>query len=98
MSADTSLLLGAYIRIAPGHMRNDFFPAKLARYVVGQELKQFLASGRTIQRDAEFAIRKGLSEAELEAENRAKAQQEAARLKESDMTVCENQCPTSWID
>jgi hypothetical protein len=92
-------VLGAYIRIAPGHMRNDFFPAKLARYVVGQELKQLLSSGRTIQRDAEFVIRKGPSEAELEAESHTQAQRESARMKESDMTVCENQYPiVSWID
>src|ERR1700712_3798495 len=83
--------IGAYIRVAPGQMRNDFFPAKLARYVVGNELKQLVNSGRVIQRDSEFAIR-DTTEEDLEREVQLAAERQRAeerrQKREGDITVC----------
>jgi ribosomal protein L9 len=45
---------GAYIRVAPGFMRNVLYPRKIARYVVGQELKSLLQSESVIQRDRSY--------------------------------------------
>ncbi|KAF2712270.1 hypothetical protein K504DRAFT_400938 [Pleomassaria siparia CBS 279.74] len=55
---------GSYIAIPPGAMRNTWFPARIADYVLPAQLKQLKAGGVDTSRDITFGV-----EADLEEED-----------------------------
>jgi hypothetical protein len=82
-------------------MRNLWFPSKIARYAVGEELKAIKAGKIEVQRDVEFGAKKSEEELELERELNTPAEvieeeEEPTRQKVTHLDVCSND-PRDYI-
>jgi hypothetical protein len=90
MLQSTSLLTihspGSYVPISVGQMRNRWFPAGTARYVVGDDLKAVKTGKIQVERDPEFSRKEyhaGIQAKENAALKavREKAKEEAKRAR-----------------
>jgi hypothetical protein len=59
-----NVAIGSYTSIAPGTMRNRWFPCRIADYVTPMQLKQLVKDGVDTSRDFTFGVRVPLEETE----------------------------------
>lgn len=79
---------GKYVPVSRGKMRNVWFPSKIARYAVGEELKAIKAGKIEVQRDVEFgAPRPKLNTPEVKKEEKS-TRQKVAHLSVSSDGLC----------
>lgn len=70
---------GSYVPISAGQMRNRWFPTRIARYAVGQELRDIKDGKIKVELDTEFVTGRFKQQVAQEKREQAKAAVAAAK-------------------